>query len=196
MKAVQIDNYAKEINPVLRDIPVPEVGPDEVLLRVKAAAVNPLELLILTGSVKLIQDYPMPLTLGNECSGVVEAVGQRVKKFQVGDKVYTRLPLSRIGAFGEFVAVEQGALAAMPEGYDFATAAGAGYDRAARKQGKEYRFLFVRSDGAQLEEITRVVEQNHIVPKLHPNTFTLETAREALTLVQHGPTEGKVLILI
>ena len=333
MKAVQIDNYTKEINPVLRDIPVPEVGPDEVLVRVKAAAVNPLELLILTGSVKLIQDYPMPVTLGNECSGVVEAVGQRVKKFQVGDKVYARLPLSRIGAFAEFVAVDQGALAAMPEGYDFATAAaipltgltawqgireeleakpgetllipggsgsfgqmavpiakalglriivtgnarardsilaagadqyldyrkenyweilsgvdyvidtlgagefqrelsvlrpggrllslrtgpnrafarrkqfggatqllftvaGAGYDRAARRQGKEYRFLFVRSDGAQLEEITKIVEQNHIVPKLHPRTFTLETAREALALVQHGPTEGKVLILI
>lgn len=333
MKAVQIDNYGKEINPVLRDIPVPEVGPDEVLVRVRAAAVNPLELLILTGSVKLIQDYPMPVTLGNECSGLVEAVGQRVTKFQVGDRVYARLPLSRIGAFAEFVAVEQGALAAMPEGYDFATAAaipltgltawqaireelearpgetllipggsgsfgqmavpiakalglrvivtgnarardsilaagadqyldyrkenyweilsgvdyvidtlgagefrrelsvlrpggrllslrtgpnrafarrnqlgwakgllftlaGAGYDRAARRQGKEYRFLFVRSDGAQLEEITKIVEQKHIVPKLHPRTFTLETAREALDLVQHGPTEGKVLILI
>ena len=47
------------------------------MIRVKAAAVNPLELLILTGSVRLIQDYPMPLTLGNECSGVVEEVANR-----------------------------------------------------------------------------------------------------------------------
>ena len=123
MKAIQIDKYAKNINTVLRDIPVPEIGPDEVLVQVKAAAVNPLEILILTGSVKLIQDYSMPLTLGNECSGIVEKVGAHVTNFQVGDKVYARLPLPKIGAFAEYVAVEQAALAKMPTGYDFITAA-------------------------------------------------------------------------
>ena len=74
------------------------------------------------------------------------------------------------------------------------TAAGAKYDRAARKQGKEYRFLFVHSDGAQLRHITQIVEQNHIVPATDPRTFTLDTARQALELVQKGPTSGKVLI--
>ena len=54
-----------------------QIADSELLIRVKAAAVNPLELLILTGSVRLIQDYPMPLTLGNECSGVVEEVANR-----------------------------------------------------------------------------------------------------------------------
>ena len=86
MKAVQIDRYSKTIDTILRDIPVPELDPTEVLLQVKAAAVNPLELLILTGSVKLIQDYPMPLTLGNQCSGVVKAVGRGVTDFHVGDR--------------------------------------------------------------------------------------------------------------
>ena len=74
------------------------------------------------------------------------------------------------------------------------TAAGAKYDRAARKQGKEYRFLFVHSDGAQLRHITQIVEQNHIVPATDPRTFTLDTARQALELVQKGPTSGKVLL--
>ena len=123
MKAVQIDRYAKEIRPVVREIPTPDIGSTEVLVKVKAAAVNPLELLILTGSVKLIQDYPMPLTLGNECAGVVEQVGSRVIGFKKGDKVYTRLPLAKIGAFAEYVAVDQNALAPMPQGYDFTTAA-------------------------------------------------------------------------
>ena len=86
MKAVQIGRYSKTIDTILRNIPVPELDPTEVLLQVKAAAVNPLELLILTGSVKLIQDYPMPLTLGNECSGVVKAVGRGVTDFHVGDR--------------------------------------------------------------------------------------------------------------
>ena len=123
MKAVQIGRYSKTIGTILRNIPVPELDPTEVLLQVKAAAVNPLELLILTGSVKLIQDYPMPLTLGNECSGIVKAVGCGVTDFHVGDRVYARLPLSKIGAFAEYVAVDQAALAVMPAGYDFATAA-------------------------------------------------------------------------
>lgn len=108
---------------MLNDVPKPQISDSEVLIQVKAAAVNPVELLILTGSVKLIQDYPMPLTLGNECSGIVEQVGSKVKEFQKGDRVYTRLPINRIGAFAEYVAVEQDAVAKMPQGYDFNTAA-------------------------------------------------------------------------
>lgn len=123
MKAVQIKNYSKEINTILSDIPKPQISDSEVLVQVKAAAVNPVELLILTGSVKLIQDYPMPLTLGNECSGIVEQIGSKVEGFQRGDRVYTRLPIAKIGAFAEYVAVEQDAIAKMPEGYDFNTAA-------------------------------------------------------------------------
>ena len=101
MKAVQISSYSKDINTVLNDIPKPEISDSEVLIRVKAAAINPVELLILTGSVKLIQNYPMPLTLGNECSGIVEQVGSRVKEFQKGERVYVRLPIHKIGAFGK-----------------------------------------------------------------------------------------------
>ena len=57
MKAVQIKNYSKNIDTVLNDIPKPEISDSEVLIQVKAAAVNPVELLILTGSVKLIQTF-------------------------------------------------------------------------------------------------------------------------------------------
>lgn len=94
MKEVQIAKYSKTIQTRLCDIPVPEISDSEVLVRVKAAAVNPLELLILTGSVRLIQDYPMPLTLGNECAGIVEKVGRKVSGFRPGDQVYARLPIN------------------------------------------------------------------------------------------------------
>lgn len=123
MKAVQIKKYSKDIDTILNDIPKPQISDSEVLIQVKAAAVNPVELLILTGSVKLIQDYAMPLTLGNECSGIVEQVGSKVKDFAKGDRVFTRLPIQKIGAFAEYVAVEQDAVAKMPDGYDFNTAA-------------------------------------------------------------------------
>lgn len=123
MKAIQIKNYSKNINTVLCDIPIPEVGDTDVLIRVKAAAVNPLELLIINGNIKLIQNYNMPLTLGNECSGIIEKVGKNVKEFKNGDAVYTRLPIQRIGAFAEYVVVEQTAIAKIPKNCEFTTAA-------------------------------------------------------------------------
>ena len=331
MKAVQIKNYSKNTDTVLNDIPKPEISDSEVLIQVKAAAVNPVELLILTGSVKLIQDYSMPLTLGNECSGIVEQVGSKVEGFQTGDLVYTRLPLDKIGAFAEYVAVDQKEIAKMPDGYDFTTAAaipltgltayqaiteeleakpgqtilipgGSGsfgqmavpiakalglhvivtgnerareqflsmgvdrymdykqdnyweqlseidhvidtlgpdefehelsvlkkggrlvslrtgpnkafaerkqfsgmkkqlfalagnkYDKAAKKQGKEYRFVFVRSDGAQLQKITEIVEKQQIKPAVDSRIFSLDQANDALRLVAQGSLNGKVII--
>ena len=95
MKAVQTKNYSKNIDTVLCEIAQPEPSDSEVLIRAKAAAVNPVELLILTGSINLIQDYAMPLTLGNECSGVIEKVGKKVPDFLPEDSVYTRLLVAK-----------------------------------------------------------------------------------------------------
>ena len=99
------------------------MGDEDILIRVKAAAVNPVDILNLTGAVRLIQDYKMPLTLGNECAGIVEKVGRHVTRFRPGDRVYSRLPISSLGAFAEYVTVPALAAARMPEGLDFATAA-------------------------------------------------------------------------
>jgi len=70
MKADQIIKYSKNTHIQVNDIPIPEIDENQVLVKVKAAAVNPLEMLIITGSVKLIQDYEFPLTLGNELTGI------------------------------------------------------------------------------------------------------------------------------
>lgn len=56
-----------------------------------------------------------PLVMGNEFSGVVEKVGANVTGFAVGDRVYGRMPLGKIGAFAEFAAVDAGALAHVPD---------------------------------------------------------------------------------
>lgn len=118
MKAVQIKHYSKTVETILSEIPIPTINEREVLIKVVEAAVNPLDLLILTGSVKLIQNYSMPLILGNECSGVIVKIGNKVTKFKEGDKVYTRLPLKKIGPFAEYVSVDADAVALIPEGYD------------------------------------------------------------------------------
>lgn len=74
------------------------------------------------------------------------------------------------------------------------TLAGSKYDKAAKKQGKEYRFIFVRSDGAQLQKITEIVEKQQIKPTIDSRVFSLDQANEALQLVAKGPLNGKVVI--
>lgn len=331
MKAAQIIKYSKDITAEVNDIPVPEIGDDEVLVKVKVAAVNPLEMLIITGSVKLIQDYEFPLTLGNELTGVIEKVGKNVHGFKTGDAIYSRLPLAKIGAFAEYAAINAGAIWHLPSNLDFVSGAaapltgltayqglheeleakagetvfipggsgsfgqmaipiakamglkvivsgspqarertttagadlyldytsenywellkdldyvidtlgpeefdhelsiikpggrllslrtgpnkrfaedhqfpgwkqklfavaGAKFDKMAKKKSVQYRFIFVRSDGAQLEKITKIIEDNNIVPAVDPTEFRIEDINRALELVAHGHIKGKVVI--
>ena len=123
MRAAQIQTYSKKIQVELNDVNIPQINSHEVLVKVKAAGVNPLDILNMNGSVRMIADYKLPLTLGNELSGVIEAVGEDVLNFKVGDPVYTRLPLNKIGAFAEYAAVNEDALSIMPENLSFIEAA-------------------------------------------------------------------------
>ena len=76
------------------------------------------------------------------------------------------------------------------------TLAGSKYDRAAKQQGKEYRFLFVRADGTQLEKITHIIETKHIVPQIDPHAFDLSQINNAVKLVADGHTNGKVIVSV
>lgn len=123
MKAAQITKYSKEIHLEINEVAKPQMKENQVLVKVMAAGVNPVDLLIANGSIKLIQDYKFPLTLGNELSGVIEAVGAKVKGYKIGDKIMTRLPIANIGAFAEYVAVDGEAIALMPAHLNFVEAA-------------------------------------------------------------------------
>ena len=176
MKAAQLDHYAKEGLLTVREIAVPKPAEDEVLVKVCAAAVNPLERLLIGGDVRLIQNYRLPQTLGNECSGVVERVGSRVRKFRPGDAVYTRLPLERIGAFAEYVAVAETAIAKMPAGYAFDVAAALleKYcdDANCRARGKLLPVPSNTKMNAYLKEIADICQiHKHLTTHLARHTF-------------------------
>lgn len=116
MKAAILTRYDKNATDLeVRDIPTPTPTSSEVLVKIHTAAVNPLDNMIMRGEVKLITPYALPLVMGNEFSGVVEKVGAGVTGFEPGDRVYGRMPLSKIGAFAEFAAVDAGTLAHVPE---------------------------------------------------------------------------------
>ena len=116
MKAAQHTKYHKDnITVTITEIEKPKITSEQVLVRVKAAGVNPLDNMISRGEVKLIVPYASPQTAGNEFVGVVEEVGNQVKNFKLGERVFARLTLDSIGAFAEYIAVDSEALAKVPE---------------------------------------------------------------------------------
>ncbi|MCD9118490.1 NADP-dependent oxidoreductase [Pseudomonas bijieensis] len=113
MKAFLIDRYGRNSGR-MGDLPAPEVGDHDVLVRVHAASVNPLDSKISQGEFKLILPYSFPLVLGHDLAGVVVRVGSRVQQFKPGDEVYARAPDGHIGTFAEQIAVNENALAMKP----------------------------------------------------------------------------------
>lgn len=115
MKAAVLTRYDKSGRDLeVCDIALPDTGPDEVLVRILTAGVNPLDNMIVRGEVKMIVPYRLPLTMGNEFVGIVEKMGSNVSGFSVGERVYGRMPLKRIGAFAEYAAVHKEAIAHVP----------------------------------------------------------------------------------
>lgn len=113
MKAFVVTQYGKD---GLRaaNVPEPIVGPRDVLVRVNAASVNPLDKLVRDGEFKLLLRYKPPFVLGHDLAGVVTRVGAEVRDYRVGDEVYSRPRDLRIGAFAEYVAIDQADIALKP----------------------------------------------------------------------------------
>lgn len=123
MKAIQIFKYNKQdINATLVEIAKPAIQADEVLVRIKAAGVNPLDNKITRGGVKMLVSHELPLTMGHEFAGIVEEVGSQVQGLSVGDKVYGLMPTIKAGAFAEWAALPASILAPMPEGLSYTEA--------------------------------------------------------------------------
>ncbi|MGH8027115.1 MAG: NADP-dependent oxidoreductase [Pseudoxanthomonas sp.] len=115
MKAFIVDRYGKKDNARIGEMPDPTLQEDDVLVRIHAASVNPLDSKIRDGEFKLLLPYRLPLILGNDLAGVVVRVGARVRGFKPGDEVYARPDAGRIGAFAEFIAIKEASLAIKPK---------------------------------------------------------------------------------
>jgi len=123
MKAALIDRYGSNDLVKVADIAVPVMGPMDLLVQVKAASVNPLDVKTRNGQLKALLKYRFPLVLGNDLSGVVADVGAHVRGFKQGDAIYAVLDKDRIGAFAEFAVVREGAAALKPTNVTFEEAA-------------------------------------------------------------------------
>jgi NADPH:quinone reductase-like Zn-dependent oxidoreductase len=113
--------------PTVTDVPAPQPGPGEVLVKVQASSVNGFDLSVAGGHVAGMMEHRYPVVLGKDFAGTVEAVGEGVNKFAVGDPVFGAVtkPYLGEGGFGEYVTVAEAVgIAALPEGADV-NAAGA-----------------------------------------------------------------------
>lgn len=124
MKAIQIHTYGSPDVLVYEDAPQPEPKADEVLIRVHAAGVNPADWKIRQGYLQDKFPFPMPLILGYDVAGTVEAIGADVTTLKSGDAVFAMLPLDHLGAYAEYVVAKAAIVAPKPTSLDFVTAAG------------------------------------------------------------------------
>lgn len=91
MRAIAVDSFGAD--PGLRDdLPEPGYGPGDVVVGVRASSINPVDLSIVSGMLRMVAEYEFPVVLGRDFAGTVETAGDSVTGFQVGDLVYGYIP--------------------------------------------------------------------------------------------------------
>src|SRR5271154_7485549 len=101
MKAVRVHEYGGPEVLKYEDAPLPQAGPGEVLIRVHASSVNPVDWKVRAGYLQQMMKYKMPMIPGWDVSGVVESTGTAVTRLKPGDLVYCLADMSRAGTYAE-----------------------------------------------------------------------------------------------
>lgn len=124
MKALTLKKYSKSA-PVIEfsDLPKPAIKPNEMLVQVYAAGINPIDNMIPTGMFKPVLHFKLPATLGSDLAGVVIEVGGKVTRFKPGDAIFASIFDLGIGSLTEFAVVPESAAAMKPANLDFVQAA-------------------------------------------------------------------------
>lgn len=122
MQAIRIHNYGGADVLMLEETPTPTPKANEVLVKVQAASVNPVDWKIREGHMKDMIPIQFPATLGSDFAGVIEAVGPDVTNWQVGQSVFGS-PAQGSGAYAQYAAAASQTIAEKPNNVDFAQAA-------------------------------------------------------------------------
>ncbi|AEI81725.1 zinc-type alcohol dehydrogenase-like protein (plasmid) [Cupriavidus necator N-1] len=123
MKALTFKRYGNSPEIGFADVPRPTLKPDDLLVQVHAAGLNPIDNMIPAGTFKPVLKFELPATLGSDIAGVVVEVGSHVTRFKPGDAVFASLFDLGRGSLAEFAAVPEGVAALKPARLDFVQAA-------------------------------------------------------------------------
>ncbi|WP_315707761.1 NADP-dependent oxidoreductase [Brenneria uluponensis] len=123
MKAFTFKRYGKSPELGFDDVDYPSLNAHEMLVKVYAAGLNPIDNMIPTGMFKPVLHFKLPATLGSDLSGIVIAVGSRVTRFTPGDEIFASIFDMEMGSLAEFAVVPENAAAMKPANLDFVQAA-------------------------------------------------------------------------
>jgi len=123
MKAFTFKRYGKFPELGFENRDYPSVGPDEILVKVYAVGLNPIDNMIPTGILKPVLHFTLPATLGSDLSGIVIATGSRVTRFKPGDEIFASIFDRGTGSLAEFAVVPENLAAFKPANLDFVQAA-------------------------------------------------------------------------
>lgn len=123
MKAVRFHDYGGPEVLKVEQVAKPAPGPGQVLIRIHAASVNPIDWKLREGMLKAFVPLALPVVAGQDLAGVIEAVGEHVDDLQVGDAVFAMLATNVLGAYAEYAVLDRSAVARKPRSLDFVQAA-------------------------------------------------------------------------
>ncbi|KJV28445.1 NADP-dependent oxidoreductase [Luteibacter yeojuensis] len=123
MKAAQIVSFGGPETVVVADVAAPAAGPDDVVVGVRAAGLNPLDLKIIAGYMQQVFPTDLPYTPGSDFSGVIDAVGEGVTGLDVGDRVFGRTAPTAGGALAEQLRIPAADVRRIPAEMSFEQAA-------------------------------------------------------------------------
>lgn len=123
MKALTFKRYGKSPDIGFSNVDRPTLQPDELLVQVHAAGLNPIDNMVPVGTFKPVLHFKLPAVLGSDLAGVVIEVGSRVTRFKPGDEVFASVFDLGRGSLAELVAVPESAAALKPSNLDFVQAA-------------------------------------------------------------------------
>jgi NADPH:quinone reductase len=144
MKAIIIKEFGSPEVMKIEEVSIPKVGTSQVLVRVKAAGVNPVDAYIRSGNYPSVPK--LPYTCGKDAAGIIEQIGENITKVKVGDRVYTADSVT--GTYAEYVVCNENQVGLLPENISFEQGAGVFVPYATA-----YRALFQKANAKQGETV-------------------------------------------
>ncbi|WP_106498185.1 NADP-dependent oxidoreductase [Lentibacillus sp. Marseille-P4043] len=123
MRAIVIDQYGSANNLIERDVPMPDMKPNQVRIELYATSINPIDWKLREGYLKEREPFAFPIILGWDAAGIIQEIGSDVTNFHVGDRVFARPATTPNGTYAEYTAVDENLLAKIPENISFEEAA-------------------------------------------------------------------------
>ncbi|MED4036463.1 NADP-dependent oxidoreductase (plasmid) [Niallia taxi] len=123
MKAVVINQYGGKEELVEQEVNKPNAQANQVVLKLEATSINPIDWKLREGYLKAIFDWKFPIILGWDAAGVITDIGSNVTKWKVGDRVFSRPETTRLGTYAEYIAIDEHLLAKLPDSISYEEAA-------------------------------------------------------------------------